>query len=94
MSNFKVIAKLAAVALTVVSMGSIASTAQAQFEKRIVVAMAPADVSPVEAKPKRAPAPAMSAPRAKSVAVARVAKSENPDCFWCNRTVFISGLTF
>jgi hypothetical protein len=96
MSFFKMIAKPAAVALTVVSMACTAATAQAQSGKRIVVAMAPADVSPVqEAKPVRAPAPAMIAPRAKRVAstVAPAAKSGTPDCFWCNRTVYITGLS-
>jgi hypothetical protein len=96
MSIFKMIAKPAAVALTVVSMAGMAATAQAQ-SKRVVVAMAPADLSPApEAKPMQAHAPAMIAPRAKHVAatVVRTAKTENPDCFWCNRTVYISGVTF
>jgi hypothetical protein len=94
MSNFKMIAKLAAVALTVASMSSMTATAQAQSEKRVVVAMAPTDVSPTEAKPMRAPAPAMHAPRAKRVAVAAVRAPKADDCFWCNRTVIISGLTY
>jgi hypothetical protein len=96
MSFFKMIAKPAAVALTVASMACMAATAQAQSGKRIVVAMAPTDVSPVqEAKPARGPAPAMMAPRAKRVAatVAPAAKSGTPDCFWCNRTVYITGLS-
>jgi len=95
MSFFKMIAKPTAVALTVVSMACMAATAQAQSGKRIVVAMAPADVSPVqEAKSVRTAAPAMAAPRAKRVAAISVAKVENPDCFWCNRVVYISGLNF
>jgi hypothetical protein len=97
MSFFKMIAKPAAVALTVVSMACMAATAQAQSGKRVVVAMAPsADLSPVqEAKPVHAPAPP-TAPRAKRVAamVAPAAKTGTPDCFWCNRTVYISGLTY
>ena len=95
MSFFKMIAKPAAVALTVVSMACMAATAQAQSGKRVVVAMAPADLSPVqEARPVHAPA--MTAPRAKRVAamVAPAAKNGTPDCFWCNRTVYISGLTY
>ena len=96
MSFFKMIAKPAAVALTVASMACMAPTAQAQSVKRVVVAMAPADVSPVqEARPVQKPAPAMTAPRAKRVAatVAPAAKSGTPDCFWCNRTVYITGLS-
>jgi hypothetical protein len=95
MSFFKMIAKPTAVALTVVSMACLAATAQAQSGKRIVVAMAPTDVSPVqEAKPVRTST--MTAPRAKRVASIAVsaAKGENPDCFWCNRVVYISGLNF
>jgi len=97
MSFYKMIAKPTAVALTVVSMACMAATAQAQSGKRIVVAMAPADVSPgQEAKPVRTSAPAMTAPRAKRVAAISVpaAKTDNPDCFWCNRVVYISGLSF
>jgi len=92
MSFFKKLAMPAALALTVVSMGMTA--VQAQSGKRIVVAMAPTDVSPAdEAKPMRAAAPAVVAARAKRVAVV-APKAEKPDCFWCNRTVYISGLTF
>jgi 2-phospho-L-lactate guanylyltransferase (CobY/MobA/RfbA family) len=94
MSIFRM-AKPAAVALTVLSMTSMAATAQAQSGKRVVVAMAPADLPLVqEAKP--APVRAMTAPRAKHVAsvVAAAAKSGIPDCFWCNRTVYVSGLSF
>lgn len=97
MSFFKMVAKPAAVALMVVSMASVAATAQAQSAKRFVVAMAPADLSPMEeARPALKPAPAVTAPRAKRVAaiVARAPKTVAPDCFWCNRTVYISGLTF
>jgi len=94
MSFFKMIAKPTAVALTVVSMACMAATAHAQSGKRIVVAMAPADVSPAqEAKPVRTSTPAITAPRAKRVAAISVAKGE-PDCFWCNRVVYISGLNF
>lgn len=93
MSFFKKIAMPAALALTVVSMSGM-TAAQAQSGKRLVVAMAPTDVSPAqEAKPVRAAAPAPVAPRAKRIAVA-APKAEKPDCFWCNRTVYISGLTF
>jgi len=95
MSFFKMIAGPAAVALTVASMACMAPTAQAQSGKRVVVAMAPTDLSPVqEAKPVHKPA-AMTAPRAKRVAasVAPAAKSGTPDCFWCNRTVYITGLS-
>ncbi|WP_426425247.1 hypothetical protein [Bradyrhizobium genosp. A] len=92
MSFFKKIAMPAALALTVVSMSGMTAV-QAQSGKRMVVAMAPTDVSPAdEAKPMRA-APAVVTPRAKHVAVA-APKAEKPDCFWCNRTVYISGLTF
>ena len=96
MSIFKMIAKPAAVALTVFSMACMAATAQAQSGKRVVVAMAPADLPVQEAKPVHTPAPAMIAPRAKRVAaiVVPAAKTGNPDCFWCNRTVYISGLTY
>ena len=95
MSFFKMIAKPAAVALTVVSMACTVATAQAQSGKRIVVAMAPADVSPgQEAKPMRASAPAMTAPRAKRVAAVAVSAAKTDDCFWCNRVVYISGLNF
>jgi hypothetical protein len=91
MSFFKKIALPAALALTVVSMGSM--TAQAQSGKRIVVAMAPADVSPAQdAQRVRAAAPAVVAPRARRVASA--APAAKPDCFWCNRPVYISGLTY
>ena len=95
MSIFKMIAKPAAVALTIVSMACMAATAQAQSGKRIVVAMAPADLSPVqEAKPAQTPAPAMTAPRAKRVAAAVApAKTGTPDCFWCSHTVIITGLS-
>jgi hypothetical protein len=95
MSFFKMIAKPAAVALTVVAIACTAATAQAQSGKRIVVAMAPADVSPVqEAAPMRAPAPAMTAPRAKRVATAVApAQTGTPDCFWCNAKVIITGLS-
>jgi hypothetical protein len=94
MSFFKEIAIPAAVVLSVVSMGSM-NAAQAQSGKRIVVAMAPADLSPTqEAKPMRA-APAAVTPRGRRVAVAApAARAEKPDCFWCNRSVYISGLTF
>jgi hypothetical protein len=96
MSFFKMIAKPAAVALTVVSMTLIAAAAQAQPVKRVVVAMAPTDQSLVqEAKPVQAAAPALIAPRAKRVAATVApAATGNPDCFWCNRKVYISGLTF
>jgi hypothetical protein len=95
MSFFKMIAKPAAVALTVASMACMAATAQAQSGKRVVIAMAPTDVSPVqEARPVQKPAPAMTAPRAKRLAtIAPAAKSGTPDCFWCNRTVYITGLS-
>lgn len=93
MSFFKKIAMPTVLALTIVSMSGVTAV-QAQSGKRIVVAMAPTDVSPAdEAKPARAAAPAMVAPRAKRLAVA-APKAEKPDCFWCNRTVYISGLTF
>jgi len=93
MSFFKKIAMPAALVLTVVSMSGVTAV-QAQSGKRIVVAMAPADVSPTdEAKPVRAAGPAIVAPRTKHVAVA-APKTEQPECFWCNRTVYISGLTF
>jgi hypothetical protein len=92
MSFFKKIAMPAALVLTVVSMGPM--TAQAQSGKRMVVAMAPADVSPSQdAKPARAAAPAMVAPR-KRVASVAAPKAEKADCFWCNRPVYISGLTY
>jgi hypothetical protein len=95
---FKMIAKpAAAVALTVVAITCTVSTAQAQSAKRLTVAMAPTAPSPVqEAKPVHTSSPAMIAPRAKRVAatVAPAATSGNPDCFWCNRKVYISGLTF
>jgi hypothetical protein len=95
MSIFNMIAKPAVVALMLISIGCMGSTAQAQSTKKIVVAMAPADAS-VEsaAKPARARVQAMATPRAKHVAVASAAKTEKPDCFWCNRTVYISGLTY
>jgi hypothetical protein len=93
MSIFKMIAKPTAVALTVVSMACMAGTAQAQSGKRLIVAMASAD--PVQdAKPALTPAPAMTAPSAKRVAaVVAPAKTGTPDCFWCNRTVVITGLS-
>jgi hypothetical protein len=97
MPMFKMIAKPAAVALAVVSMTCMVATAQAQSAKRLTVAMAPAAQWPVqEAKPVHTSSPAMIAPRAKRVAatVAPAATSGNPDCFWCNRKVYISGLTF
>jgi hypothetical protein len=94
MSIFNMIAKPAVIALTLVSMGSMGATAHAQSTKKIVVAMAPADGSvESEAKPARR-AQAMTAPRAKRVSVASAAKTEKPDCFWCNRTVIISGVTY
>ena len=94
MPMFKMIAKPAAVALAVVSMTCMVATAQAQSAKRLTVAMT--TPSPVrEAKPVRPSAPAMM-PRAKRVAatVAPATTSGNSDCFWCNRKVYISGLTF
>jgi hypothetical protein len=97
MSFFRKIAKPAVVALMVSSMACMAATAQAQSMKRVTVAMAPADLSPVqEATPARPSAPAITAPRAKRLAVAaeRAGKPEKPECFWCNRTVYISGVTF
>jgi hypothetical protein len=94
MPIFNMIAKPAMVALTLVSIGCMGATAHAQSTKKIVVAMAPADVSvTTEAKPARR-AQAATTPRAKRVAVASAAKSEKPDCFWCNRTVIISGVTY
>jgi hypothetical protein len=97
MSILKMIAKPAAVVLTVASMACMAATAEAQSTKRVVIAMAPADQSPMQeaAKPAQTHAAATVAPRAKHVAmIARAPKSENSDCFWCNRTVYISGLTY
>jgi hypothetical protein len=97
MPIFTMIAKPAAVALAIVSMACMVATAQAQSTKRLTVAMAPSAPSPVqEAKPVHTSAPAMIAPRAKRVAatVAPAATSRKPDCFWCNRQVYISGLTF
>lgn len=97
MSIFNMIAKSAAIALTVVSLGSITATAQAQSGKRLVVAMVSTDVDTVEeARPARAPARAMVGLRAKHVAAlaAPVAQTEKSDCFWCNRTVYISGVTY
>jgi hypothetical protein len=94
MPIFNMIAKPAVVALTLVSVGFAGATAHAQSTKKIVVAMAPADVSvESDAKPARH-AHAMTAPRAKRVSVASAAKTEKPDCFWCNRTVIISGVTY
>jgi hypothetical protein len=93
MSFFKMIAKPTAVALTVVAMACTAATAQAQSGKRIVVAMAPTDVSPApEAKSVRAAAPVMTAPRAKRVATA-AATTRAPDCFWCTAKVTVTGLS-
>jgi len=90
MSFFKKIAMPAALVLTVVSMGPM--TAQAQSGKRMVVAMAPADVSPSQdAKPARAAAPTVVRKR---VAVVAAPKAAKEDCFWCNRPVYISGLTY
>jgi hypothetical protein len=97
MSMFNMIAKFAAITLTVAAMGCMTATAQAQSGKRLVVAMAPADVNTAqEAKPMRTPASAMGTPRAKRVAtvVAPAVRAEKPDCFWCNRPVYISGLTY
>jgi len=95
MPIFNMIAKPAVVALTLVSIGCMGATAHAQSTKKIVVAMAPADAS-IEsaAKPARARAQAMTTSRARHVAVASAAKTEKPDCFWCNRTVYISGVTY
>jgi hypothetical protein len=98
MPIFKMIAKPAAVALAVVSMTCVVATAQAQPAKRLAVAMATAAPSPVqETKAVHASTLAMIVPRAKRVVttVAPAATtSRNPDCFWCNRQVYISGLTF
>lgn len=94
MSIFNMIAKPAAVALTLVSIGCMGATAHAQSTKKIVVAMAPANESiSTEAKPARH-AQAATAPLVKRVTVASAAKTEKPDCFWCNRTVIISGVTY
>jgi hypothetical protein len=95
MPIFNIIAKPAAVALTLFAVGCMAATAQAQPAKRVVVAMAPSDVS-VAAAPAtpRMSARAASAPRAKHYASASSAKTVKPDCFWCNRTVYISGMTY
>ena len=94
MSIFNMIAKPAVVALTLVSIGCMGATAHAQSTKKIVVAMAPADVSiTTDAKPARR-AQVATAPHAKHVTVASAAKTEKPDCFWCNRTVIISGVTY
>jgi hypothetical protein len=93
MSIFKTLAKPAAVALTVASMACMAATAQAQSGKRIVVAMAPADQAVQEFAPVPAPA-RVAAPRARHVAAVVAPKTANPDCFWCNRVVYISGLNF
>ena len=94
MSISNLVAKPAAIVLTVVSMGFMAATAQAQTGKRMIVALAPTDAgTTVETSQPRAPEH-MSAPRAKHVALARVAKTEGSDCFWCNRTVIISGVTY
>ena len=94
MPIFKMIARSAAVALTVASMTCVAATAQAQSAKRLAVAMATPS-SALEAKPVHTSAPAMNVPRAKRVAATVApATSRNPDCFWCNRKVYISGLTF
>ena len=97
MSFLNKIAKPAVVALTIASMACMAGAAQAQSGKRVVVAMAPSgDVSEHQVTATQAPARTAVAPRAKhkGVTVARAAKTENPDCFWCNRTVYISGVTF
>jgi hypothetical protein len=89
MSMLKLVATSVAVGLMVCSV----ATAQAQ-SKRMVVAMAPTDQSvSQDAKPAQPASQAMSAPRAKRVAAAQ-ARSASPDCFWCNRTVYISGVTF
>ncbi|WP_407158064.1 hypothetical protein [Bradyrhizobium sp. STM 3557] len=95
MPIFKMVAKPAVVAVTLISIACMGATAQAQSTKKIVVAMAPSDAS-VESttRPARAHAQAMTTSRAKRVAVASAAKSEKPDCFWCNRTVYISGVTY
>lgn len=96
MSMFKVISKSAMMALTAASICGLAGTAQAQTGKRIVVAMAPSDVSDVapvrQAKPNRVAVPATI--RAKRVAAIVAPKAAKEDCFWCNREVFISGLTY
>lgn len=94
MPFFNLIAKPAVIALTLVSVGFMGAAAHAQSTKKIVVAMAPSDVSVgSEAKPARH-AQAMTSPRVKRVTVASAAKTEKPDCFWCNRTVIISGVTY
>jgi hypothetical protein len=91
-----IIAKPAAVALTLLAMGTMTTTVQAEPAKRMIVAMAPSDVSVgSEAAPVRSrSARAMTAPRAKRMAFAPAAKADKPDCFWCNRTVYISGMTY
>lgn len=99
MSAFKAVSKVSAVLLTLAAMGGVATTAQAQSTKRIVVAMVPTDASAAPEQPAvRATAQAAATPRvlrAKRVALAPAApKVEKADCFWCNRPVYISGLTF
>ena len=94
MSISKLIAKPAAIVLTLVSMGCMTATAQAQTGKRIVVAMAPANVTASTETDQVQSRERARTQRARHVALARVAKTENSDCFWCNRTVFISGVTY
>jgi hypothetical protein len=95
MSSFKFTTKLVAVSLAAVSMACMAGVAQAQSGKPVVVAMAPADVSPVQqAKPMRTAVPAVIAPSRKHIVATAAAKPAKSDCFWCNRTVYVSGMTF
>jgi hypothetical protein len=94
MSISNLIAKPAAIVLTVISMGCMVATAQAQTGKRMIVAMAPADVGTTPETNQVRVHERMSAPRAKHIALAPVAKTDKPDCFWCNRTVLISGVTY
>lgn len=90
MSFLTMSATLAAVTLPLVSIGCVTpAAAQAQpttQATRIVVAMAAADAP---ARPQ-----AVVAPRVRHATRASAASPGNSDCFWCVRTVYVSGLIY
>lgn len=105
MISYNILAKLVAVVLAVASMSCAAVPARAEsgfslwLDSVFAAPAKPAVTSPAnrapaamhDVKPVRLVAPRGAA---KPVVFATAAAASRSDCFWCNRPIFVSGLSF
>jgi hypothetical protein len=98
MSVYKNAAKLVgALVLVASSMAAVPGSAQAETGWLWYDSVFAAPTAAPTAIPARRARPfqvAAIAPAARPVQVSAVAPSSSSDCFWCNRRVYISGLSF